>query len=269
MVKCLPNSSTKHQSLRPNWKTFLLDDDIITAIAGILVWTLFLFYDSIWSLLIVYFYIVLNLNKTEFEIWMKRLSVCVLERSRRASPSERSITLDLHNVHFTQSAPRPENNNNNMTKTMRKTKNAFFLRGGVFILCERREMLDWSRQPCHTVYPLKTTEEMRNNLSHIFHQHIIKHLFALWFTLGTFSDVVNVSTFSSHIICYTSLTVPFVSVQQNNAVWELHLKLKWFIILPHAEHLFLKLSILFIFFFSNISVKTVWSPCERNKGNLL
>ena len=52
MVKCLPNSSTKHQSLRPNWKTFLLDDDIITAIAGILVWTLFLFYDSIWSLLI-------------------------------------------------------------------------------------------------------------------------------------------------------------------------------------------------------------------------
>ena len=99
---------------------------------------------------------------------MKRLSVCVLERSRRASPSERSITLDLHNVHFTQSAPRPENNNNNMTKTMRKTKNALFLLGGVFILCERREMLDWSRQPCHTVYPLKTTEEMRNNLSHIF-----------------------------------------------------------------------------------------------------
>ena len=44
----------------------------------------------------------------------------------------------------------------------------FFLLGGVFILCERREMLDWSRQPCHTVYPLKTTEEMRNNLSHIF-----------------------------------------------------------------------------------------------------
>ena len=141
MVKCLPNSSTKHQSLRPNWKTFLLDDDIITAIAGILVWTLFLFYDSIWSLLIVYFYIVLNLNKTEFEIWMKRLSVCVLERSRRASPSERSITLDLHNVHFTQSAPRPENNNNNMTKTMRKTKKRVFSPSWcVYIVWEKRDV---------------------------------------------------------------------------------------------------------------------------------
>ena len=99
-----------------------------------------------------------------------------------------------------------------------------------------------------------------------FHQHIIKHLFALWFTLSTFSDVVNVLTFSSHIICYTSLTVPFVSVQQNNAVWELHLKLKWFIILPDAEHLF---EIINIVFFSIITVQTVWSRCERNKGNLL
>ena len=97
-----------------------------------------------------------------------------------------------------------------------------------------------------------------------FHQHIIKGLFALWFTLSTFSDVVNVLTFSSHIICYTSLTVPFVSVQQNNAVWELHLKLKWFIILPDAEHLFELINI-FSFFFSIISVQTVWSPCERNR----
>ena len=81
-----------------------------------------------------------------------------------------------------------------------------------------------------------------------FHQHIIKHLFALWFTLSTFSDVVNVLTFSSHIICYTSLTVPFVSVQQNNAVWELHLKLKWFIILPGAEHLFEIINVVHLFF---------------------
>ena len=172
---------------------------------------------------------------------MKRLSVCVLERSRRASPSERSITLDLHNVHFTQSAPRPENNNNNLTKTMRKTKNDFFsLRGGVFILCKRC----WIG-PVNLVTLFILSRQRRKweiIFLIFFHHHIIKHLFALWFTLCTFSDVVNVLTFSSHIISYTSLTVPFVSVQQNNAVWKLHLKLKWFI------NSFLKLSILFIFF---------------------
>ena len=180
---------------------------------------------------------------------MKRLSVCVLERSRRASPSERSITLDLHNVHFTQSAPRPENNYNNMTKTMRKTKNAFFLPGLVVCLYCVREERCWIG-PVNLVTLFILSRQRRKweiIFLTFFHQHIIKHLFALWFTLGTFSDVVNVSTFSSHIICYTSLTVPFVSVQQNNAVWELHLKLKRFIILPDAEHL-LKLSMLFIFF---------------------
>ena len=99
-----------------------------------------------------------------------------------------------------------------------------------------------------------------------FHQHIIKGLFALWFTLSTFSDVVNVLTFSSHIICYTSLTVPFVSVQQNNAVWELHLKLKWFIILPDAEYLFELINI--FSFFSPLSQFKLFDLPVKETGKL-
>ena len=199
---------------------------------------------------------------------MKRLSVCVLERSRRASPSERSITLDLHNVHFTQSAPRPENNNNNLTKTMRKTINAFFFSVVVCLYCVREERCWIGPVNLVTLFILsRQRRKWEIIFLTFFHQHIIKHLFALWFTLSTFSDVVNVLTFSSHIISYTSLTVPFVSVQQNNAVWELHLKLKWFIILPDAEHLFEIINIVHLF--SIITVRTIWSPCERNKDNLL
>ena len=199
---------------------------------------------------------------------MKRLSVCVLERSRRASPSERSITLDLHNVHFTQSAPRPENNNNNMTKTMRKTKN-FFLPGVVVCLYCVREERCWIG-PVNLVTLFILSRQRRKweiIFLTFFHQHIIKGLFALWFTLSTFSDVVNVLTCSSHIICYTSLTVPFVSVQQNNAVWELHLKLKWFIILPDAKHW--NYQYFFIFFLHYLSSNCLISLWKKQKLTLI
>ena len=99
-------------------------------------------------------------------------------------------------------------------------------------------MLDWSCQPCHTVYPRPpfplSQDGFGNYKLFFFSPKIVQYFSALNIKLPRFifgiSDVIkSFSIFISYRLlhhAYISPTVPFVSVQQNNARCELHQKIE-------------------------------------------